>query len=118
MYLACHNIVFQQVIDALYRGFNCRHQTDQCNAHAGSALRMIIVKRCLYLKPFSKHSYATTPLKIESEFDQEITQSQAVDKPKAPRGRATQQSPGRQTKQSNQPSLPHQNDCKTRMVIK
>ena len=42
----------------------------------------------------------------------------------APQGRATQQSgrqtetPGRQTKQSNQLSLPHQDDCKTRMDIK
>ena len=28
------------------------------------------------------------------------------------------QKPGRQTKQSNQLSLPHQDDCKTRMDIK
>ena len=35
----------------------------------------------------------------------------------APRGRATQQ-PGSQTKQSNQLSLPHQYDCKTRRDIK
>ena len=47
-----------------------------------------------------------------SEYDKEIPQSQTADKPMAPRGRATQ------TKQSNQPSLPHQDDCKTRMDIK
>ena len=35
----------------------------------------------------------------------------------APRGRATQLTKG-QTKQSNQLSLPHQDDCKTRMDIK
>ena len=28
------------------------------------------------------------------------------------------ETPGRQTKQSNQLSLPHQDDCKTRMEIK
>ena len=32
--------------------------------------------------------------KIESEYDQEIPQSQTVDNPMAPRGRATQQSRG------------------------
>ena len=36
----------------------------------------------------------------------------------APRGRAPQQTPGRQTKQSNQLSLPHQDDCKARKNIK
>ena len=53
-----------------------------------------------------------------SEFDQEIPQSQTADKPVAPRGRARQQSRDtRKTKnQSNQLSLPHQDDCKTRMV--
>ena len=57
--------------------------------------------------------------KIVSGYDQEIPQSQIADKPMAPRGRATQQSrPGRQTKQSNQLSLPHQDDCITRMDIK
>ena len=59
-------------------------------------------------------------LKIVSEYDQEIPQSQIADKPMAPRGRATQPSRnnGRQTKQSNQLSFPHQDDCKTRMDIK
>ena len=32
--------------------------------------------------------------KIVSEYDQEIPQSQTVDKPMAPRGKATQQSQG------------------------
>ena len=48
----------------------------------------------------------------------EISQSQTVDKPLTPRGRATQQSQERQTKQSNWLSIPHQDDCKTRMDIK
>ena len=56
-----------------------------------------------------------------SEYDQEILQSQTADKPMAPPERATQQSRDtRKTKfqQSNQLSLPHQDDCKTRMDIK
>ena len=59
-------------------------------------------------------------LKIVSEYDQEIPQSQTADKPMALRGRATQQSRDtrRKTKQRNQLSHSHQNDCKTRMDIK
>ena len=47
--------------------------------------------------------------KIVSEYGQEIPQSQTADKSMALRGRATQPSrdTGRQTKQSNQLSLPH-----------
>ena len=56
--------------------------------------------------------------KIVSEYDQEIPQSQTADNPVAPRGRAAQPSQGRQIKQSNQLSLPHQDDCNTRMDIK
>ena len=55
--------------------------------------------------------------KIVSEYDQEIPQSQTADNPVAPRGRAAQPSPGRQIKQSNQLSFPHQDDCDTRMDI-
>ena len=60
--------------------------------------------------------------KIVSEYDQEIPQSQTADNPVAPRGRAAQ--PSRDTKktnkakQSNQLSLPHQDDCNTRMETK
>ena len=48
--------------------------------------------------------------KIVSEYDQEIPQSQTADNPVASRGRAAQPSrdTGRQIKQSNQISLPHQ----------
>ena len=58
--------------------------------------------------------------KIVSEYDQEIPQSQTADNPVAPRGRAAQPSqiPGRQFKQGNQLSLPHQDDCNTRMDLK
>ena len=62
----------------------------------------------------------TSPLictKIVSEYDQEVPHSQTADNPVAPRGRAAQP-PGRQIKQSNQLSLPHQYDCNTRMDIK
>ena len=55
-----------------------------------------------------------------SEYNQELTQSQTADKPMVPRRRATQphETPGRQTKQNNQLSLPNQDDCNTRMNIK
>ena len=58
--------------------------------------------------------------KIVSEYDQEMTKSQTADYPVAPRGRTAQlnETPGRQIKQSNQLSLPHQDDCNTRMDIK
>ena len=49
--------------------------------------------------------------KTVCEYDQEIPQSQTADKCMASRGRATVR---RQTKQSNQLSLPHQGDCKNR----
>ena len=50
--------------------------------------------------------------KIVSEYDQKIPQSQTADNPMAPRGRAAHphETPGRQIKQSNQPSLPHQDE--------
>ena len=55
-----------------------------------------------------------------SEYDQEIPQSQTADNPVALRGRAAQPSQGtrKTNKQSNQLSLPHQDDCNTRMDIK
>ena len=49
-----------------------------------------------------------------SVYDQETPQSQTADNLMVPRGRATQ----RQIKHSNQLSLPHQDDCNTRMDIK
>ena len=55
-------------------------------------------KCCGYSKELSKL------LKIVSEYDQEIPQSQTADNPMAPRGRAA--TPGRQIKQSNQLSSP------------
>ena len=58
--------------------------------------------------------------KIVNEYGQEIPQSQTAGKPMATRGRATQnhETSGRQTKQSNQLSLPLQDDCKIRTDIK
>ena len=55
-----------------------------------------------------------------SEYDQEIPQSQTADNSVAPRRRAAQpyKTPGRQIKQSNQLSLPHQDDCNTRTDTK
>ena len=58
-------------------------------------------------------------LKIVSEYDQEIPKSQTADISMAPQGRATQhqETPGKQTKQSNQLSIPRQDYCKTGMDI-
>ena len=58
--------------------------------------------------------------KIVSEYDQEIPQSQTAHNPVAPREEPLNhhETPGRQIKQSNQLSLPHQDDCNTRMDIK
>ena len=58
--------------------------------------------------------------KIVSGYDQEIPQSQTADNPVAPRGTPLNhhKTPGRQIKQSDQLSLPHQDDCNTRMDIK
>ena len=59
--------------------------------------------------------------KIGSEYDQKIPQSQIADLPIALQGRVTQQS--RHTIKTNlakQPSLslPHQDDCKTKINTK
>ena len=60
-----------------------------------------------------------TVTKIVSEYDQEIPQSQAADNPMTRENEPLNhhETPGRQIKQSNQLSLPHQEDCKTRMDI-
>ena len=55
--------------------------------------------------------------KIVSEYDQEIPQSQTADNPEE-EPLNHRETPGRQIKQSNQLSLPHQDDCNTRMDIK
>ena len=55
--------------------------------------------------------------KIVSENDQEIPQSQTADNPEE-EPLTHHETPGRQIKQSNQLSLPHQDDCNTRMDIK
>ena len=67
-----------------------------------------------------KVDQAVSILKIVSEYDQEIPQSQTADNHVA---REEEQfnhheTPGRQIKQSNQLSLPHQDICNTRMDIK
>ena len=57
---------------------------------------------------------------INSEYDQDIQQSQTADKPwhREEEPHDNHMTPGRQTRRSNQLSLPHQDDCKTRMDIK
>ena len=58
--------------------------------------------------------------KIVNEYDQEIPQSQTADNPRhrEEEGLNHHKTPGRQIKQSNQLSLPHQDDCNTGMDIK
>ena len=77
--------------------------------------------------PKTKKKHDTDPCagsEQNSEYDQEIPQSQTADElPMAlrQRGRATQQSQkARITNYAKQPdlSLPHQDDCKTTMDIK
>ena len=55
-----------------------------------------------------------------SEYDQEIPQSQTADNPWHPEEEPLNhhETSGIQIKQSNQLSLPHQDDCNTRMDIK
>ena len=56
----------------------------------------------------------------KSEYDHEIPQSQTADNHVAPKEEPLNhhETPRRQIKQSNQLSLPHQDDCNTRMDIK
>ena len=58
--------------------------------------------------------------KIVSEHDQEIPQSQTADNPVHRKEEPLNhhETPGRQIEQSNQLSLPHKDDCNTRMDIK
>ena len=58
--------------------------------------------------------------KIVSEYDQEIPQSKTADTPwiREEEPLNHHETPGIQIKQSNQLSLPHQDDCNTRMDIK
>ena len=58
--------------------------------------------------------------KIVSEYDQEIPQSQTADNPghREEEPLNHHETPGRQIKQSDQLSLPYQDDCNTRMDIK
>ena len=54
--------------------------------------------------------------KKSSEYDQDIQlQTNPLHREKEPHN--NHETPGRQTKQSNQLSLPHQDDCKTKMDI-
>ena len=59
-------------------------------------------------------------IKKHSEYDQEISQSQTADNPwhREEEPHNNHETPGRQTKQSNQLFLPHRDDCETRMDTK
>ena len=58
--------------------------------------------------------------KTVSEYDQDIPQSQTAENPwhREEEPHNNHETPGRHTKQSNQLSFPHQDDCKTRRYIK
>ena len=68
---------------------------------------------------FLKHTLFCSE-KVLSEYDQEIPHSQTQPtlwhREEEPLN--NHKTPGRQIKQSNQLSLPHQNDCSTRMDMK
>ena len=68
----------------------------------------------LRYSPFGRIQQET---EIVSEYDHEIPQSRTADKPEGD-PHNNHETPGRQTKQSNQLSLPNQDNCKTRMDIK
>ena len=59
-------------------------------------------------------------LEIVSEYDQDIPHHKQRTNPQHCKEEPHNhhETPGRQTKQSNQLPLPHQDDCKTRMDIK
>ena len=59
-------------------------------------------------------------LEIVREYDQEIPHHKQQTNPRhcEEEPHNHHETPGRQTKQSNQLPLPHQDDCKTRMDIK
>ena len=67
-----------------------------------------------------KNPHNEFSLKIANEYDQEIPQSQPQTTPwhRQEEPLNHHETPGRQIKQSNQLSLPHQDDCNTRMDIK
>ena len=66
-----------------------------------------IVHQVVHGTPASlRSSFGENTLKLGSEYDQEIPQSQTADKAMASRGRATQPSPDtRRTKKAKQPAL-------------
>ena len=68
---------------------------------------------------FSVRTYVHDIQKV-SEYDQEIPQSQTADRPwhREEEPHNNHDTAGRQTKQSNQLSLAHRDDCKTRMDTK
>ena len=66
-----------------------------CLHPRGESLSAQCVVLCTHVQYVSNHNF----LKIVSEYDQEIPQSQTADNPVAPRGRAAQ--PSRDTRKTN-----------------
>ena len=88
-------------------------------------LKPIFVLHCIESHFVNKEiKFANLPTMFKdkkvSEYDQEIPQSQTAYNPwrREEEPHNTHETPGRHTKQSNQLSLPHQDDCKTRRDIK
>ena len=84
------------------------------------SLIQIIIYLLLGRISITSIGYIFSKTKILSEYDQEIPQSQYAVKPMALRVEPhnNHENLERQPKQSNQSSLPHQDDCITRMDIK
>ena len=91
-------------------------------------LKLKFIMHCLFIcvdslsarQHFSVMSDRILGLKIVSEYDQEIPQSQTAANPwhREEEPLNHHETPGRQIKQSDQLSLAYQDDCNTRMDIK
>ena len=115
-----HQQTLENVQPAKYLGITITENMDwgQPISDISSKAAKIFCFLCRNLA-FAPRSTKDVAYKKISEYDQEIPQSQTADDPVVPRERATQPSRDTwKTKQSNQLSLPHQDDCNTRMDIK
>ena len=81
---------------------------------------ILLLSADFFQNHFFRKSLSGTPSEIVSEYDQEIPQHKLQTTPwhREEEPLNHHDTPGRQIKQSNQLSLPHQDDCNTRMDIK
>ena len=108
------------VITALYKATSMVGTVPITALYKTAAVVGTVVITALYKATSVVGTVVNTSLYKNSKYDQEIPQSQTTDNPMAPREEPldNHETPGRQIKQSNQLSLPQQDDCNTRMDIK